>query len=61
MINEGWAVFCIVGFWGWVASIVGLTLTSFPLQGEIACRPARLWGGGALTFFALWIVAMLHA
>jgi hypothetical protein len=61
MINEGWAVFCLVGFWGWVASTVGLALTSFPVRGEFALRSALLWGSAVLTFFALWVVSMLHA
>ena len=61
MINEGWAVLCLVGFWGWVAATVGMTLASFPVQGEFARRPACLWGSAVLTFFALWIVSMLQA
>ena len=61
MIDEGWAIFCLLGFWGWVASTVGLTLTSFPMRGEFARRPARLWGSAVLAFFTLWIVSMLHA
>lgn len=61
MISEGWAVLCLVGFWGWIASTVGFTLTSFPVQGVFARRPACIWGSAGLSFFALWIVSMLHA
>jgi hypothetical protein len=61
MLNEGWALLSVVGFWGWAGAVVGLALTSFPVQGRFSSRPASIWGSGVIFFFVLWIVAMLHA
>jgi hypothetical protein len=61
MKPEVWALFCEISLWLWVASAVGLIMTAFPSRDVIRKRPAVIWGGFFLLFYAFWIVGMLRA
>jgi hypothetical protein len=60
MINEGWAIVCMIGFWGWVLSVIGFILKAFPGRGFHG-RNAAVWGGAILSFFCIWFLGMLNA
>lgn len=61
MISETWALICEIGLWGWIGAAMGLILNSFPIRGEFNKRPAIIWGGSLVLFYALWIVGMANA
>lgn len=61
MINEGWAFFCIIGFWGWVLCTMGFIVKSFPTRDAFRGSAALRWGGAVVAFYALWIAGMLNA
>lgn len=60
MINEIWAMFCEVAFWGWVVSVAGFLYFSFPSHGTFARKPALAWGGAFLFSYAAWAFAMVR-
>ncbi|KAF0218285.1 MAG: hypothetical protein FD174_3038 [Geobacteraceae bacterium] len=61
MINEGWAFFCVIGFWGWVLATVGFILKAFPASGVFHTRSATLWGSSVVLFYVIWVMGMIHA
>lgn len=61
MLNEGWALFCVMGFWGWVLVTVGFILKAFPARGKFCSKAAALWGGGVVLFYFVWVVGMINA
>lgn len=60
MLNEGWAIACEVGLWGWILAAVGLILHAFPSRAPFQGRSAACWGGSLLLLYALWVVGMLN-
>lgn len=61
MSSDMWAVFCVIGFWGWVIATVGFIIKVFPAIGGFRSKMALLWGGCVLVFYSLWVVSMVHA
>ena len=61
MANESWALLCEIGFWGWILSIVGLTLQTFARKDNFNKKYAFLWGVGTALFYAFWIYGMVRA
>ena len=61
MINEAWAVICVIGVWGWILSGVGFTLRVFPAGDAFKRKSAVLWGACFIFFYALWIAGMINA
>ncbi len=59
-MNEGWAVVCVIGVWGWVLTGVGFILKSFTAKDKFSGSAAALWGGGFLLFYALWVAGMIN-
>jgi hypothetical protein len=52
---------CEISLWGWIAAAVGLIMHAFPSRDTFRKRPAVVWGGCLLFFYALWIAGMLKA
>jgi len=61
MENEVWGIISVVGVWGWILSVVGFAVRSFPSGGEFKGSSAMIWGGSFIIFYALWVVGMLNA
>jgi len=61
MINEAWAVICVIGVWGWILSGVGFTLKVFTDVGAFKGKSAVFWGACFIFFYALWIAGMINA
>lgn len=61
MSDPWWSVACMVGFWGWVLSTIGLIIQGLPRRGAINGRIAARWGGAVLLLYLLWVVSMLKA
>ncbi len=61
MINEGWALACEIGFWGWILSVVGLIIHSFTRKNHINKRSALIWGSGTVVCYASWVFGMIKA
>ena len=61
MLNDGWAIVCQIGLWGWIVSTFAFIVTAFPARGRFELKAARWWGGALALFFALWIVGMAQA
>ncbi len=59
-MNEGWAVVCVIGVWGWILSGIGFILRAFPTKDSFDRRSAALWGGVFIFFYALWIAGMIN-
>ena len=61
--NTLWSIAVVVGFLGWIGSVIGLVLCA--CKGDrrlhLSKSPALLWTGITLSFFALWIVGMIKA
>jgi hypothetical protein len=58
-----WSIIVEIGFLGWIGSVVGFIIFACKDSGKerFLTRPALVWGCLSLTFFALWIVAMMKA
>lgn len=61
MLNDGWAVVCQVGLWGWIASTIILIVKAFPMRGVMDGKAAGRWGGVGVAFFVIWILGMVLA
>ena len=61
MESEVWGIISIVGVWGWILSVVGFIVKSFPGGNRFNGRAAMIWGGSFLFFYALWVVGMINA
>jgi len=61
MLNEGWALICQIGLWGWIIAAAGLILHAFPGRDTFNCRAALRWGSCLVVLYAVWIVGMLNA
>jgi hypothetical protein len=61
MLNESWALLCEIGLWGWILSIVGLTVQTFTQKDSLDKKYALLWGAGIVVFYAFWIYGMVRA
>ena len=61
MINDGLAVICIIGVWGWILSGVGFILRVFPVRHAFEKRAAAIWGGCFLVFYTLWVAGMIRS
>lgn len=61
MSNDMWAVFCVIGFWGWILATIGFIIKAFPAVGVFRRQMAFLWGVSVIFFYSLWIVSMVHA
>ncbi len=61
MNNEGWAILCIFGFWGWVFFTINFILRAFSRQGDFDFRKSKLYAIGIAIGYAMWIVSMLNA
>ncbi len=59
-MNEGWAVVCVIGVWGWILAGVGFILSAFPRRDSFNGRSAAVWGGSFLFFYAMWIAGMIN-
>ncbi len=60
-MNEGWAVICVIGVWGWIISGIGFLLKAFPAKDSFDGKTAALWGGCFILFYALWVVGMISS
>jgi hypothetical protein len=60
MLNEWWGVVCEIGFWGWISSAIGLTLTAFPSGSVFDAERARWWGIPLVILYLIWIAGMLN-
>jgi len=56
-----WALFVVLGFWGWIGSVFGFVWFSFDASGSMDGRKAVAWGGVGLGFFVVWVLSMLRA
>ncbi len=56
-----WSVVSQVGFWLWLATTVGFTLTVFPHRGIFRGAAALRWGLPMLLAYLLWVVGMVNA
>ena len=61
MPHEVWALFCEVGFWGWVLVFCGFLYFSFPARNTLNGRAAVPWGLAFLVFYIIWIAGMMQA
>lgn len=61
MLNDGWAIVCQLGLWGWIVSTVAFIATAFPARGRFELKPAVCWGGALALFFTIWIIGMAQA
>ncbi len=61
MMHEGWAIACVVGFWGWVLATVGFILKSFTSAGSFSGKVSTKWGGAVIIFYLVWFLGMLNA
>lgn len=61
MSREIWALFCEIGFWGWVLGFCGFLSFSFPARNTLKGRAAVPWGLAFLLFYSLWIAGMMQA
>ena len=61
MRNEIWALVCEMSLWGWVASVIGLILNSFPSHNVFKPRPAVMWSMCFLVLYFVWVVGMIKA
>ncbi len=61
MINENWAILCIIGVWGWILSGAGFILRAFPIRDVFNSKSAVFWGCLFIFFYALWIIGMIKA
>jgi len=56
-----WALFCELGFWGWISAFCGFLFFSFPSGGVFAARRAFPWAMAFLFCYVAWIAGMLNA
>lgn len=59
--DGGWSLVCEAGFLGWITCTVVFILRVFAPPIGFPPRRAVLWGGLLASFYALWILGMLHA
>ncbi len=55
-----WSVVVVIGFLGWVGSLLGLILVLFR-QGEVRGSKGIFWFGFSFLCFILWLVGMTKA
>jgi len=55
-----WSVVVVIGFLGWVGSLLGLILVLFR-QGEVRGSKGIYWFGFSFLCFILWLVGMTKA
>jgi hypothetical protein len=60
MMHEGWAIVCVVGFWGWVFATIGFILKAFPSASSFSGKIAAMWGGVVIICYLLWFMGMLN-
>ncbi|MCU0597162.1 MAG: hypothetical protein MUC98_17105 [Desulfobacterota bacterium] len=58
--DVGWSVVVVIGFLGWVGSLLGLILVLFR-QGEVRGSKGIFWFGFSFLCFILWLVGMTKA
>ena len=61
MINQGWAIACEVGFFGWVGCTIGFIFRSFGEDDSFCGKRGLFWGGLVVVFYALWVLGMARA
>lgn len=61
MINQGWAIACEIGFFGWVSCTLGFIFRSFGEDDSFYAKRGLFWGGFVVFFYALWVLGMLRA
>jgi hypothetical protein len=54
-----WTLVCEISLWGWIGATFLFILHSFPSRNVFNVRPATVWGGSLVLFYAIWIVGML--
>ncbi len=60
-MHEGWAIVCVIGFWGWVLATIGFILKAFPSARSFSGKVAAIWGGAVIVLYVVWFMGMLHA
>ncbi len=61
MSHEYWSIVVVLGLAGWIASMLMFIFKAFPQRDRFEKRPALIWGGCVIVFFAAWITGLLHA
>ncbi len=61
MINQGWAIVCELGFFGWVGCTIGFIFRAFGDDDTFHGRRALFWGVLVVLFYALWVLGMMKA
>jgi hypothetical protein len=61
MSSDVWSVIVIVSLVGWITSTLLFIFKAFPAKDRFEIRPARVWGGCTLLFYALWVVGLVNA
>lgn len=61
MMNEGWAMTSVVGFWGWVLATIGFILKAFPSANSFSGKASAMWGGAVIFFYLAWFLGMINA
>ena len=60
-MHEPWSLLCEIGLIGWLVAAAGFIICTFPSRDIFEKRPAAVWGGCLLFFYAIWITGMLKA
>lgn len=55
-----WSVLVVIGFLGWIGSLIGLVIGT-PVQGGVRRRRRVMWLAFAVLWFILWIAGMIKA
>lgn len=61
MINEGWALLCLIGLWGWILATVVFIFKAFSGNGVFQGRSALPYGGAIVVFYVVWLMGMFNA
>jgi len=61
MSDPVWSAVLTLALAGWVFSILALIFRAFPERDKFLRPEAGRWGGVALFFFLLWVVALINA
>jgi hypothetical protein len=56
-----WAIIVEIGFLGWVFSALLFIFRALRYENRLLARPALLYGGLTVLFYAVWIVGMMYA
>ncbi len=61
MVNENWALFSEIGFWGWIISVTGLLVYTYTRNTDTSKFSTILLGALAVVFYVIWVYGMISA